>query len=119
MSTSKTTNKKKSSSSSSSAVRNLNQLGQSIFPNIVISTAPGSPPGLRPPIVTTIPMLFGAIASPTVGTPSVSYPQVLTKSQKAAFKAIQHESTRQRLIQQLTPPPSHLNYASRSTSAAV
>jgi len=122
MSASKTT-KKKSSSSSSSAVRNRNPFGQSIFPKIVTSTAPGSPPGLNPPVVNTIPMMFNAITSPTVGTssvtnpsvltgggpPSVVHPTVLTKSQKAFLKAEKHEATRQRLIQQLTPPPSHLD----------
>ena len=64
-------------------------------------------------------MMFNVMASSTAGTPAVTSPQVLTggppsvanptvltKTQKAALKAIQHESTRQRL---LTPPPSHLD----------
>ena len=49
MSTYKTTNKKKSSTSS--AVRDRNQWGQSNFPRINTSTAPGSPPGVQPPVV--------------------------------------------------------------------
>jgi len=123
MSSSKTNNKKKSSSSSSSAGRNRNQWGQSNFPKIVTSTAPGSPPGLNPPVVNTIPMMFSAIASSTAGTPgvnnppvltgggppSVVNPPVLTKTQKALLQATKHGSTRQRLIQWLTPPPSHVD----------
>ena len=68
-------------------------------------------------------MMFNAIASSTAGTPgvtslpiltgggppSVVNPPVLTKTQKALLKATQHESTRQRLIQQLTRPASHLD----------
>ncbi len=110
MSASGTNNKKKSSSSSSSAVRNRNQWGQSNFPRIVTSTAPGSPPGVNPPVVNTIPMLFNAIASSTVGTPggtnpppvltgggppAVNSPLVLTKTQKALIIAERHASTRQ------------------------
>ena len=123
MSVSKTNNKKKSSSSSSSAVRNRNQWGQSNFPRIVTSTAPGSPPGVNPPVVNTIPMMFNAIASSTTGTPgvtnppiltgggppSVGSPLVLTKTQKAIVTAGRHASTRQRLIDWIAPPPSHLD----------
>ena len=127
MSTSKTTNKKKSSSSSSSVVRDRNQWGQRNFPRIVTSTAPGSPPGVNPPVVNTIPMMFNAIASSAAGTPGVINPVLnppiltgggppavgsqlaLTKTQKAIITAERHASTRQRLIDWIAPPPSHLD----------
>ena len=35
--------------------------------------------------------------------------QKLSTGQKAAMKAVQHKSTRQRIIQQLTPPTSHVD----------
>ena len=120
---SKTNNKKKSSSSSSSAVRERNQWGQSNFPRIITSTAPGSPPGVHPPVVNTIPMMFNVMASSGAGTPGVTNPPiltgggppaggsplVLTKTHKAIITAERHASTRQRLIDWISPPPSHLD----------
>jgi hypothetical protein len=64
--------------------------------NVIASSTAGTPSVTSPHVL-------------TAGTPSLTNPQVLTKTQKVALKAIQHESTRQRLIQQLTPPPSHLD----------
>ena len=107
MSASKTTNKKKSS-----AVRNRNQWGQSNFPRIVTSTAPGSPPGVNPPVVNTIPGTPGVTNPPLLtggGPPAVGSPLVLTKTQKAIVTAGRHASTRQRLIDCIAPPPSHLD----------
>jgi hypothetical protein len=59
--------------------------------------------GAGTPGVTSPPILTGG------GPPAVGSPLVLTKTQKAIITAERHASTRQRLIEWIAPPPSHVD----------
>ena len=87
-------------SSSSSNVPNVNKgrggrggvSPPSVFPKVVYPVGPGSPVGIQPPVVNTIPQSFN---------------KQRVANSKAVVKAGLHTDTKNRIIQFLAPPPSH------------